>query len=135
MIELSKLPEMVGKSIPRPFLQWLIEAFTRINNKLDILAAGSGNVPVINSDGELEDTGKAVPGGSFVGTSDTQTLTNKTLTTPTIANFTNSQHDHADAAGGGEISLDYAWPIGIETTTVNDVNPSTLGLPGTWEEV
>ena len=30
----------------------------------------------------------------------TQTLTNKTLTTPTIANFTNAQHDHGDAAGG-----------------------------------
>jgi hypothetical protein len=31
----------------------------------------------------------------------TQTLTNKTLTTPTIGSFTNATHDHADAAGGG----------------------------------
>lgn len=41
--------------------------------------------------------------GSVVGTSDTQTLTNKTLTTPTIADFTNAQHDHGDADDGGSI--------------------------------
>lgn len=34
----------------------------------------------------------------------TQTLTNKTLTTPTIADFTNATHDHSNAAGGGTIS-------------------------------
>ena len=34
-----------------------------------------------------------------------ETLTNKTLTTPTIGSFTNATHDHADAAGGGAIVL------------------------------
>lgn len=34
----------------------------------------------------------------------TQTMTNKTLTTPTIGDFTNSQHNHSNAAGGGAIS-------------------------------
>ena len=34
----------------------------------------------------------------------TQTLTNKTLTTPTIGNFTNAQHAHTDATSGGTIS-------------------------------
>lgn len=34
----------------------------------------------------------------------TQTLTNKTLTTPVIASFTNAQHNHSNAAGGGTIS-------------------------------
>jgi hypothetical protein len=42
--------------------------------------------------------------GSVVGTSDSQTLTNKTLTTPTIGNFTNAQHAHTDAASGGTIA-------------------------------
>src|SRR5512138_808333 len=37
---------------------------------------------------------------------DAQTLTNKTLTMPTIANFTNATHSHQSAAGGG--SLDAA---------------------------
>lgn len=34
----------------------------------------------------------------------TQTLTNKTLTTPTIASFTNAGHSHSDAAGGGTLN-------------------------------
>lgn len=42
--------------------------------------------------------------GTIVGTTDTQTLINKTLTTPTIASLTNAQHDHTDAAGGGALT-------------------------------
>lgn len=42
--------------------------------------------------------------GSVVGTSDSQTLTNKTLTTPTIGDFTNAQHAHTDVASGGTIA-------------------------------
>ncbi len=34
----------------------------------------------------------------------TATLTNKTLTTPTIASFTNAAHNHTNAAGGGQIT-------------------------------
>ncbi len=34
----------------------------------------------------------------------TQTLTNKTLTTPTIASFTNATHDHSNSAGGGNLT-------------------------------
>lgn len=33
-----------------------------------------------------------------------QTLTNKTLTTPTIASMTNAQHNHSNAAGGGTLA-------------------------------
>jgi len=33
-----------------------------------------------------------------------ETLTNKTLTTPTIGSFTNATHSHQDAAGGGTLS-------------------------------
>lgn len=33
-----------------------------------------------------------------------QSLTNKTLVTPTIASFTNATHNHSNAAGGGQIS-------------------------------
>ena len=41
--------------------------------------------------------------GDIVGTTDTQTLSAKTLTTPIIGDFTNATHDHADAAGGGRV--------------------------------
>ena len=42
--------------------------------------------------------------GSIVGTSDTQTLSNKTLTTPTIASFANATHAHTAAASGGTLT-------------------------------
>lgn len=42
--------------------------------------------------------------GAIVGTTNTQTLTNKTLTTPTIANFTNATHDHSTTAEGGTLT-------------------------------
>jgi len=41
--------------------------------------------------------------GTIVGTGGTQTLSDKTLTTPTIASFTNATHDHSNAAGGGTL--------------------------------
>lgn len=41
---------------------------------------------------------------TIVGTDATQTLTNKTLTAPTIADFTNANHDHLDADDGGTLS-------------------------------
>lgn len=42
--------------------------------------------------------------GSVVGTSDTQTLSNKTLTTPTIGSFVNATHAHTSAATGGTLT-------------------------------
>jgi hypothetical protein len=42
--------------------------------------------------------------GSVVGTSDTQTLSNKTLTTPTIGSFANATHAHTAAASGGTLT-------------------------------
>jgi hypothetical protein len=51
----------------------------------------------------------------------TQTLTNKTLTTPTIADLTNMTHDHADAGGGGT--------LGALTTTDLTVTGSAASPP------
>jgi hypothetical protein len=50
-----------------------------------------------------------------------QTLTNKTLTTPTISNFTNAAHNHSNAAGGGQLSL---------TTAVSGILPPANGGTG-----
>jgi len=68
----------------------------------------SGNIATFNgTTGKIiQDGGKALPAGAVVGTTDSQTLSAKTLTTPTIADFTNATHNHQSAAGGG--SLDAA---------------------------
>lgn len=39
--------------------------------------------------------------GAVVGTTNTQTLSGKTLTAPTIADLSNAQHTHENGAGGG----------------------------------
>lgn len=41
----------------------------------------------------------------LVGDTATQTLTNKTLMTPTITSFINAAHDHTNAAGGGVLNI------------------------------
>tara|TARA_R110002020_G_scaffold47968_2_gene137151 strand:+ start:1626 stop:3038 length:1413 start_codon:yes stop_codon:yes gene_type:complete len=47
------------------------------------------------------------PGGgdTFVFEQMTQTLAGKTLTLPTVGDFTNANHDHEDAAGGGQLDF------------------------------
>lgn len=61
------------------------------NADLKLQATGSGKVYV----GAL---------GPVVGETGSQTLTNKTLTSPTINGFTNAGHTHLNAAGGGTLS-------------------------------
>lgn len=58
----------------------------------------------------------------------TQTLTNKTLTTPTIASFTNATHNHQAAAGGGTL-------VATSALTATGTKNSTTFLRGddTWD--
>jgi len=64
--------------------------------------------------------------GSVVGTSDSQTLTNKTLTTPTIGSFTNATHTHADAAGGGALTSTVVNAAGA--VMLSDTSASTMSF-------
>jgi hypothetical protein len=67
-----------------------------------------------------------VEGVRLVTVSATQTLTNKTLTTPTIGSFANSAHDHADAAGGAAVVSAGAAVSGIvELATIAEANTGT----------
>jgi hypothetical protein len=52
----------------------------------------------------------------------TQTFTNKTLTAPTIADFTNSQHDHGDADDGGNIPATSV--TGLSAVWLETLSPS-----------
>lgn len=64
----------------------------------------TGTLPVAN--GGTGSTNLTFPGGpdTLVARGSTDTLTNKTLTAPTIGSFTNAQHNHANATGGGQLT-------------------------------
>lgn len=59
--------------------------------------------------------GEDITSGTVADARIAVSLTGKTLVTPTIASFTNAQHTHADAAGGGTISGGGGTPGGSDT--------------------
>ena len=61
----------------------------------------AGRVVGLTGAGVLVLVGLAMTAIDSVTLTGAETLTNKVLTTPTIADMTNATHDHADAAGGG----------------------------------
>lgn len=64
----------------------------------------------------------------FVTENFTQTLLNKTLTTPTIADFTNAAHDHSNAAGGGQLLSTTALSDTADIAYLNTANSYTAGV-------
>lgn len=68
---------------------------------------------------EVTSTDKAV------GKTATQTLSGKTLTTPTIASFTNATHTHNDSAGGGVLTEN---SLSLTDVTTNNVTTSKHGF-------
>jgi hypothetical protein len=92
------------------------------------IGAVANNIVLFGAGNVLVDSGKSLPTGNIVGTSDAQvltnkdlssvsnvfpaslatltgaqTLTNKNLTAPTIGDFSNANHSHQNAAGGGTL--------------------------------
>jgi len=68
---------------------------------------------------------KSAPTGDVVGTSDAQTLTNKTLTTPTIGDMESAQHNHQNAAGGGVLAAAAISDFDTEVSNNADVAANT----------
>ncbi|MEO5627488.1 MAG: hypothetical protein ABIQ89_01210 [Candidatus Saccharimonadales bacterium] len=100
---------MASDSATKVPTQQSVKAYVDANGNGDVTGPGTAvadNIATFNgTTGKIiKDSGKAAPAGTIVGTTDTQTLSGKTLTTPTIASFTNAQHNHTDAAGGGQLT-------------------------------
>lgn len=91
----------------------LIKTNTNINgtSSTDFEINSIGNGITLSSTGLTSDRTVTFPDFSsqvLVGDTATQTLTNKTLMTPTIASFINANHDHTNAAGGGTLNISTA---------------------------
>jgi hypothetical protein len=78
--------------------------------------------------------------GSIVGTTDSQTLTNKTLVVPGIVSFVNAQHSHQTSQGGGTLVsnaiTDFAQASqdSIGTVLMN-TNSVSLNYSGTLHQI
>jgi hypothetical protein len=68
--------------------------------------------------------------GAVVGTTDSQTLSNKTLTQPIIADFTTAQHDHGDADDGGLVSHLVLTNIGTNSHATIDTHIAATSAHG-----
>lgn len=83
-------------------------------SSLKTVGANTNRVLTRDGSGAVVDTLTA-PTSNFVGEDDTQTLSNKVLDEPTIADFTNAQHDHNGAIEGGYLSSTaFAAPLTLE---------------------
>ena len=86
---------------------------------------GAGNLN-ISSAGNVHTFSLSSSVATIAGT---QTLTNKTLTTPTIASFVNATHDHSNNANGGLISGVQSGIRGLGVQTQN-LNMGSRNLTG-----
>jgi len=77
-----------------------------------------------NAGDKFESAGVTIPvgaSGDVAIVTDSQTLTNKTLTLPVIGDFTNATHDHTNAANGGALG-----------TNVVGTTELKIEAAGTW---
>jgi hypothetical protein len=67
----------------------------------------------------------AMSDADFATLAGSETLTNKTLTTPTIADFTNAAHDHQDADDGGTLA---EAALALTDVTTNNASTAKHGF-------
>lgn len=80
---------------------------TKTGSTIDVV--GTANRIVVNAN-DID------IGTDVVTLTGSQSLSNKTLTTPTIASLANATHTHADAAGGGQLNATNVFSAGTVPT-------------------
>lgn len=96
----SQLTAQLGE-FSKPLLFKLLE-IQKVANNIDESKADKvdnpvvDNIAILDADGNAKDSGKDIPDGAVVGTSDSQTLTNKTITSPVIDNLSASRLIESD---------------------------------------
>lgn len=93
---------------------------TAVATKTDkAVPASAGNVATLDGTGNLTDSTKAPPSGAFVGTTDTQTLTNKTFTGYTETVFAVTGTTPTISASNGTIQT---WTLSANSTPVSGLS-------------
>jgi hypothetical protein len=90
-----------------------------------ITPAAVNNVATLSSSGDLQDGGKQLPTGTIVGTTDTQTITNKTVTTSDISSADNT-YRVASTTVSGVVEIATQAEVDAGTDTERTVSPATL---------
>jgi len=114
--ELAKAAVFVGGGNTHANTAWVCSNLTITEWTTDIeFVQFTGAASIIAGTG-ISISGNTISIDSSVVTlTGTQTLTNKTLTTPSISSFANATHNHTNAAGGGQLT-DAAFSSAIGTT-------------------
>lgn len=110
-----------------PFFLVFDDAVTITHNATSLILIGGANYTTVAGDilvfmhegsGNYREIHRFMTGSDPVGTAKTQTLTNKTLTTPTIAatGWTNAGHVHEAANSGGQLNATNVFSAGTIPT-------------------
>jgi hypothetical protein len=76
----SDQPNPKNQFWSQSWFEFIRDIYTTVNKSVQIVGVGIANhFAKFNSSGDIVDSGKTVPSGEVVGTTDTQTLTNKTV--------------------------------------------------------
>jgi hypothetical protein len=121
------------------YVPWLAEDILRVRESDSDPSAYPVNTIVFPA-GSVTDNGSGVVTVDFSADSDvvtltgTQTLTNKTLTTPTIGDFSNAEHNHSDSTEGGTIAHSVLTGIGtgIHLPAYSSDSTTYLNGDGEW---